>query len=553
MEELNKTFDVIIPVKSTDLDNIQAVIKNVKRFIVGAKNIIIITNTKKLDENIPEIHNNDVQILDENKIIDGLSFTAVKNAIAQYHGDQSSSGWYLQQFIKLGYSEICKDDYYLVWDADTVPLREIGFFDESGRPIFDLKREYHWQYFASIAKLFPELNKEINLSYISEHMLFDKRVCEDMLDRIKSNEALEGESFWERILSACKLIGHPRSFSEFELFGTFCHHYHPGLYSFRKLSTLRPAALYFGTPDEKGLEKLGHDFDTISIECTDLEATKRVAMVAKNLVSLISPLKAIHLTNKVFASLSKLPISFLKNDHNRILERSEFDFCFNEKSIYESMKHTSKSAESNKRIFIDLSGNIAFSKDHTHVSGVERVVANLSKSLLEGEIDVHFLFFNHDDNKWYKISGLKPTHFDSLEIFAKVGNDRHIFRRTKRGLKDALFNKPKYKWPFAYLKYLSDRSRYPHREHKAYFENGAVCVQRFETNEINDSDIFCICHWVNHAFSYNPFIDDWKQRGGRVAFFFHDIIPITETHFVSRAATENFGEYYTSKLRPALV
>ena len=37
-----------------------------------------------------------------------------------------ATGWYFQQLLKYSYAyENVEDDYYLIWDADTIPLRPI--------------------------------------------------------------------------------------------------------------------------------------------------------------------------------------------------------------------------------------------------------------------------------------------------------------------------------------------------------------------------------------------------------------------------------------------
>ena len=40
------------------------------------------------------------------------------------------TGWYYQQFLKWEYARQCKDEYYLVWDGDTIPCRPLSMFQE---------------------------------------------------------------------------------------------------------------------------------------------------------------------------------------------------------------------------------------------------------------------------------------------------------------------------------------------------------------------------------------------------------------------------------------
>ena len=40
----------------------------------------------------------------------------------------------------MSYARICKNEYYLLWDSDTIPIKQIKLFDNE-RPIFDIKDE----------------------------------------------------------------------------------------------------------------------------------------------------------------------------------------------------------------------------------------------------------------------------------------------------------------------------------------------------------------------------------------------------------------------------
>lgn len=113
-----------------------------------------------------------VKFIDENAIMPNLTFDKVFEHLHKYKAEKRA-GWYFQQFIKMGYSHICESDYYLSWDADTIPIRNISMFS-NGRPIFDTKTEYHKPYFDTIYNLLG-LKKIILRSYISEHMIFDKK------------------------------------------------------------------------------------------------------------------------------------------------------------------------------------------------------------------------------------------------------------------------------------------------------------------------------------------------------------------------------------------
>lgn len=76
--------------------------------------------------------------------------------------------------IRLQYAMICNDEYYMSWDGDTVPCKAFSMFDSSGKPHFDMKHEYHEEYFITMHKILPEIDKIAGCSFISEHMIFNR-------------------------------------------------------------------------------------------------------------------------------------------------------------------------------------------------------------------------------------------------------------------------------------------------------------------------------------------------------------------------------------------
>lgn len=46
-----------------------------------------------------------------------------------------------------------EDDYFLIWDADTIPLRKLEFFDGQGRMLLTKAEEYHPPYFQTYEKI----------------------------------------------------------------------------------------------------------------------------------------------------------------------------------------------------------------------------------------------------------------------------------------------------------------------------------------------------------------------------------------------------------------
>lgn len=180
------------------------------------------------------------------------------------------TGWYYQQFLKMQYSFLCEDEYYLTWDGDTVPCKLFSMFKEgTDIPYLDLKHEYHEEYFRTLETLIPGMHKVIEQSFISEHMLMNCRIMQELIGQIENNNAINGKKFYEKIIYAIpkeKLISN--SFSEFETYGTYVAFRHPTAYKLREWHSFRYGGEFFHPEKmtDEDYSWLSVDFDAISFE-----------------------------------------------------------------------------------------------------------------------------------------------------------------------------------------------------------------------------------------------------------------------------------------------
>ena len=216
-----------------------------------------------------------VSFVDENEL---LPFESVRDCMAQHLrpllGDEDvprgAVGWYYQQFLKMEYSRICEDEFYMAWDGDTIPCAPFSMFQErTGMPYLDVKQEYHALYFETLEKILPGMRKVIGKSFISEHMLFDKKIMQELIAKIEENKELAGTKYWEKIIHAIKPEQISDSgFSEFETYGTFVAFTEPGRYKLREWHSFRLAGEFFDpeTICDRDFEWLAKDFQAISFE-----------------------------------------------------------------------------------------------------------------------------------------------------------------------------------------------------------------------------------------------------------------------------------------------
>lgn len=269
-------YDVIILTTAKDFLRVRC---NYSRLIQNTvpRKVIFIGNEevgKLTEELINELalqEENRVGFVNEDNIV---PFDAVHKVMMDCLGvselARGVTGWYYQQFLKMEYSVVCENEYYLVWDGDTVPCKPFTMFAADGvTPYLDLKKEYHEEYFRTIERLFPGMHKVIEKSFISEHMLMKKTIMQELTEDIMHNDALQGDTFWEKILRCIpsdKLRSN--SFSEFETYGTYVAIKHTFVYRLRHWHSFRYAGEFF-RPEEMTDEDykwLSADFDAVSFE-----------------------------------------------------------------------------------------------------------------------------------------------------------------------------------------------------------------------------------------------------------------------------------------------
>lgn len=264
MEQL---LDVIIPITEEDLKSTLSILPYWEKYL-PMKKLVFIGNDK-LQKALLEYPCGKVSFISEDTMI---AKQEIRDIIADItDGDDAAvkrTGWYYQQFLKMGYARCCEDEYYLIWDADTAPLKRVDMFEEE-HPFFDIKTEEHLPFFHTIENIFADMHKMIKGSFISEHMVINCSIMKRLIQEIENNPQLQGNNWYEKILRAIETAELPRSgFSEFETYGTYCTMRYPEQYRFRDWASCREGNLYFEAADltQKEQKWLAKEFDAISFE-----------------------------------------------------------------------------------------------------------------------------------------------------------------------------------------------------------------------------------------------------------------------------------------------
>lgn len=271
---MSSEFSTLIIIKPDDFKRLAF---NYKRLVqnLPSKQLLFVSSSP-IKEYIKEADlGENVGFLDESSI---LPFADVHKVLSEHMAPilgedelpRGATGWYYQQFLKMLYAYQCPDEYYMVWDGDTIPCKPFSMFQEgTDAPYMDLKHEYHEEYFITLEKLLPGMKKCIKKSFISEHMLFHCRLMRELIETIEKNDAIPGNTFWEKIIHAIPPTKIANSaFSEFETYGTFVCFRDPSRYKLREWHSFRLAGEFFDPDkiDDEDFAWLGKDFHAVSFE-----------------------------------------------------------------------------------------------------------------------------------------------------------------------------------------------------------------------------------------------------------------------------------------------
>jgi hypothetical protein len=173
-----------------------------------------------------------VRLISEDDVLDFGSFARLCSAASRAHERSDFNPkrlkWYYQQALKLAYALESCESRLIMWDADTVPLVRINFFDHESSVSYGSLIEYNHDYFRSIKKIFefdaPKLAFTIQFFTLTAG---ERSNLIALLRRFREREACESFSQWvAAVIMSAVASAHSRLelqyqsyFSEQELVG----------------------------------------------------------------------------------------------------------------------------------------------------------------------------------------------------------------------------------------------------------------------------------------------------------------------------------------------
>ena len=205
-----------------------------------------------------------VSILNEDTMIPDMTLAALRQLPVEPF--PKGAGWYYQQLIKYSFSFHRPEvPYYLIWDADTIPLRPLSFFSSEGKALLTDSDESHIPYRESYQRLFLEEPPSGLKSFIAQHMMMKKAIVQEMLTKIDAHSP--GKESWAWKLMRSLPSNGVNLFSEYETYGWYASLHYPEQIARIHRSWLRDGISQLGYPPTPAkLARLSASFDYTSFE-----------------------------------------------------------------------------------------------------------------------------------------------------------------------------------------------------------------------------------------------------------------------------------------------
>lgn len=181
-------------------------------------------------------------------------------------------GWYLQQFIKIAAAKSAPIDgnteaVILIWDADTIPLKQLKFVNDDGKLIYYQGSEQHQPYFEFIEKAFG-LKRKCGFSFIAQCFPAKISWVQSFCNALES----QGHDWVESII--LNLDQSQRAgFSEYESLGTYIWNTYPNQVGLSHQQWERNGQKLLGKPSQLSESEwlgLSSTYDYISFEAWDI-------------------------------------------------------------------------------------------------------------------------------------------------------------------------------------------------------------------------------------------------------------------------------------------
>lgn len=279
------TFDIVTACRLKDLNTLRLALPRLEEFLPHRR-LVVFTAKENISEFIARLGSK-IECVDEDTVLADMKLKNLREKI-KLPGFPQGAGWYFQQFLKLSYPQIRPDtERYLIWDADTVPLRPFSVFGSDGKalltpatleaakppfgvsldPETDRKMQQatklHQPYFENYKIFFGEQPLD-QRSFIAQHMPIHSPTLRALIQAIEKRFSGNESWAWKIIKNLQGTDGN--LFSEYEFYAHFALKNAPELHKIRPLSWSRAGRLRRWISTSAQFSRWGKDLDYVALE-----------------------------------------------------------------------------------------------------------------------------------------------------------------------------------------------------------------------------------------------------------------------------------------------
>lgn len=205
------SIDILIPAIEKDLATLPHVIDSLRRYVSHPiSNIYIVSPDSSRIRSL--CSRKGCIFVNETTV---LPFT--KKDIRYSSSRWNRSGWLYQQLLKMNGDHICRENYFLVVDADTILIRPHRF-RANGKSIFYCRSWSQPEYFVTYRKLLGTPAPSPR-SFVTHYMLFEKTKLAALKRKIEARHGMPWHAAIIRSINKKKQFG----FSEFETYANYVY------------------------------------------------------------------------------------------------------------------------------------------------------------------------------------------------------------------------------------------------------------------------------------------------------------------------------------------
>jgi hypothetical protein len=217
---MGKKYDIVLVAHEKDFNNLKFIVKYAEKNLSFDSIHLILSERggREFDEN--QISKNTSRPVYKHIETDILKIDKSK---LKYRPN-----WIYQMLLKM-LQNVTQNDNFLVIESDCIILNNLNFFEEEKNIFYLGVNQNHKPYFNFNTKLL-NIGREFNYSFISEFMMYNKTIINDLI--IKSNSKTK-EEFINKIYDLVDEDCYP---ADYELYGNFYFKYHADKFIFKFLN-----------------------------------------------------------------------------------------------------------------------------------------------------------------------------------------------------------------------------------------------------------------------------------------------------------------------------